>query len=201
MPKRYDKPQTVYSRLLPYGLIVAGLVVLVVAISWMSWSTGNRAPKLATREGVAKLASIVSNIQATLEGTDEKWQETSSCTVVEPRKFGDKEEYYCNVEYERTRLVTSQIEIKAIVDKNLQGASNLEYIEHVGHSSYPELGIDEGVKSVGGSKIFLKEVVAASQMCALEYRLTGEINKQSLRERIRCYVDTDGAHLSQIKKV
>ena len=191
-----NKPYS-FRTILPWLLIVLGLFLLVIAL----YAASTKPPKLAGRADVIKLQAIVSDIKAKLGDASGAWQDTSSCTIVEPRKFGQETRYHCEVQYERTRKVSSQKEIERVIDEDVQKLSRSEYVKSLASASYPVFGSQEGIESVGGAEISLGHAFSSHHMCALEYRLVGNIDDQRMRQRIRCYIDTDGTYLQKVDRI
>lgn len=200
-PKTKSSPNS--SLFLPLLLIIVGSLLLAMMLSFASWKAANKPPKLATREDVIKLQAIVSDIKTKLEDGQGEWQDTSSCTVIKPRLFGDKERYFCEVQYERVMAVTNDDQIKELIDRQVDLLQKGEYIAY--DTRHPTLYIDKNdtfhVKQAGSAKVRVV-VDDVEQNCALGYTLD-EITSDGaeLMQRIWCYADTDGTYLQKVDRV
>ena len=167
------------------------------------YAASTKPPKRAGRADVIKLQAVVSDIKAKLGDTSGVWQDISSCTIVEPRKFGEEEKYFCEVQYERFSRVHRDDQVRTIIDQQVGLLRNGKY--SVGEVSYPTLVVQEGdtfrAKQAGSATIHVN-LNNVEQNCALGYTL-GEASSDGseLRQRIRCYIDTDGTYLQKVDRV
>ncbi len=193
-----------FKGLLPWLLIVAGLLLLAAGVSCTSWKVNHQSPKLASREDVLKLKKVVTDIKTKLEDTAGPWQDTSSCTIIAPRLFGDETRYYCEVQYEYASTITGDSQVKSVIDHQVYLLQKGGYV--VKNVRYPKFAVDKNdtfhVNQAGSAIVRTDRLDGLKQNCALGYTLESITSDSAkLVQQVRCYIDTDGTYLQKVDRV
>lgn len=196
-----SSPPYSFKTLLPWFLIAIGVFLLIAAL----YAATHRPAKLATKEDITKLRTIVTDIKNKLEDTNGEWQDTSSCTVIKPRLFGDKEEYYCTIEYAREyNFVGSQEVMRDAINEQHQKVAKHPQVGGIRLPSHPsyietEAGEISVIDQFGSYAFFIKNMPSAR--CAVNNE--AKISKGNLifKQDIGCNIDTVSAFGEKIRKV
>ncbi len=99
---------------------VGSTIVLLIIIVPLLFFITNQFLNWQDRQNVERMKSSVGEItkKLTINGSDPGWVDKSTCTVIKPRLFGDKKEYYCTVLKEKIIKISNQNSIANIKDKH-----------------------------------------------------------------------------------
>lgn len=185
------------------AVILVILLALGVSLAYMI--LGQNTKKLATKNDFSALEEIAVDMKNALSSNSVSWQDASGCTDVKPRLYGDRERYYCTVEYHHSQRVNSNDDIKRIIDEQRRKIMRVGGLVSATVDQYPIIvsGIqsdDTSAMQLGSITIKLQDVLGANQACYLEYntKVKAEDDTTALGQSIRCVVDTSGLFLNKV---
>lgn len=207
MPKNTRSiTHSTFRTILPWLCIVAGLLILAATFSFASWRASHQPPKLASHEDVTRLKEVIADIKTKLEDPNDPWRDTSACTIIKPRLFGDETRYYCRVEYAREyKFVGSQEDMRRAIDEQRKKVAGHLGVRELKSPSYPSYdttakdGIVSITDNIGSYAFSVKDVPNAN--CAVNNVIEPSKGAVILKQNIGCTVNTVGAFGQNIRSV
>lgn len=174
--------------------IIAGIalsIVVVVAVYLMVYMVVDRYNHWHDKRTIESMAEGVKSLKDSLakNDMDMQWIDESGCTVIKPRLFGDKTEYFCTKQYTATKAIASQDSINRLIDQQVSTLlknTHAKNIETTGH--YPTYTTDKVILqqpeterlSQLSSRAFTLEGVAKQGGCGMDYKLTTHSESDSV---------------------
>lgn len=215
--KRISRLHQIWRWIKNYKLLTAIVfLTLVASVFMISNKFYEDYSSQKDRENVEIMRSNLSLVQKRLVevSKDVTWIDDSHCTVLKPRLFGERTEYYCTAAYKASQAVTNQDEVNVVLDKYqaVLGQYNDVILKINKIDRYPVFTDDitilersdyDKLNQIYSKNFFLKDVDEKVH-CSINYRLDQDeikVTGVTLDIELRCVVDSMKAYHTPIREV